>query len=272
MKSSRRVRRGGGSYGFYAALAAISISGIALVAVSKAGVDTSDEFPRANIDHWHAALGVYVCDNWMEPAGEFHNRADNANLQAGLHSHGDGLIHMHPYSGDESGDRATIGRYFKHGGWKIGPKSFQWYDGVKHENGDSCPGTDKKGVVRWAVNGEEQTSNPSEYRPQDQDTVAIYFVDKDADLDAIGDPPSKANLENPVDEPSPSSDSTAPGETTVPGDATGPTAVTGTTTSPSSAPGDSSSTPTAAETTAPPSETSSASASTAATAAPSTAP
>jgi len=270
MKSSRRVRRGGGSYGFYAALTAICISGVALVAVSKAGVDTSDEFPRANTDHWHAAFGIYVCDNWMDDPEKFHNRADNANLRAGIHSHGDGLIHMHPYSGDESGDRATIGRYFKYGGWKIGPKSFTWYDGAKHENGDSCPATNKKGIVRWTVNGEEQSSNPAEYRPQDQDTVAVYFVDKNADLAGIGDPGSKANLENPVDEPSPSSDSTVPSATTVAGDSTGPTALTGTTTA--TEPTDASSSTAAPTDSTAVSETTAAPASTAGPAEPSTAP
>lgn len=207
MKSQRRVRRGGGSYGFYGAVVAVSVIGISLVAVSKANKSDADVFPRANQDHWHAALAVNDCGTWLEPGQsipEFHNRVSNTQLRAGIHSHGDGLMHIHPYSGDESGDNATVGNFMEFGGWKVDSDEFKvGFPGpeTKRKNGDKCgEGKDAlDGELRWTVNGEEQKSNPASYRPQDQDVIGIYFVGADVKLEDLGEVPSKANLANPSD-------------------------------------------------------------------------
>ncbi len=211
LKSSRRVRRGGGAYGYYAAVAAVCIVGVSLIAVSKATKSEAVEGPVANKDHWHAALGFYLCDSWLGPIPEFENRA-GSEVRAGLHSHGDGLMHLHPFSGDEAGERTTLGRFLDFAGWDIDSEGFtDGTTGEEYSNGDSC--VEEKAILRWTVNGEEQKSAPDRYRPQDQDTIGIYFVPADADLATIGEPPSKANLDNPNDiEPS---DTTAvPGEST----------------------------------------------------------
>lgn len=265
MKTSRRVRRGSGSYGYYSVVALICIVGVSLIAVSKANKNTSDELPRVG-DHWHAALGVFVCGSeWLANAPEFEQQANNTNLRAGLHSHGDGLMHLHPFTGEESGRRTTLGRFLKYGGWKVGTKSLKVWDGAEHKNGDKCPGDNKKGILRWAVNGEEQTSNPAEYRPQDQDVVGVYFVPKDVDLKTLGEVPSAANVQNPGDVSGDTPGDTTPGDTSVttvaPGGSstTAPSGATGTTTagatsssgSPTTAPATTVPT-TVAETTVPP--------------------
>jgi len=52
--------------------------------------------PIANQDHWHAAYGVYICDKFID---SFQHGADpNAADPLGIHSHGDGVIHIHPFS------------------------------------------------------------------------------------------------------------------------------------------------------------------------------
>jgi hypothetical protein len=245
MKSQRRVRRGGGSYGFYGAVFAICLVGVSLIAVSKANKSDADVLPRANEDHWHAALGVNVCGSWLANATEFHDRVSQSGIRAGLHSHGDGLIHAHPYSGDESGKNATVGRFFKWGGWKLDTDTIQAWDGQEHQDGDKCgEGKDaKKAEVRWSVNDEEQKGNPASYKLRDQDVIAIYFVAKDVDLATLGDVPGKANLANPSD--------LDPSATTVPSGTTGPSATTvdGSGSSTTAPPGSSSSTP--SETTTP---------------------
>ena len=259
MKTSRRVRRGSGSYGYYSVVALICIVGISLVAVSKSNKNTDDELPRVG-DHWHAALGVFVCGaEWLDPAPEFEQQANNPSIRAGLHSHGDGLLHLHPFSGEESGRRTTLGRFLKYGGWKVGTKSLKVWGGAEHKNGDKCPGDSKKGILRWTVNGEEQTSNPAEYRPQDQDVVGVYFVPKDVDLKTLGEVPSAANVQNPGDV----SGDTAPVDTSVttvgPGGSstTAPSGATGTTTagatSSSAAPDSTGASPTTAPATTVPS-------------------
>ncbi len=214
MKSRGRVRRGGGSYGFYGALCAVIVAGTALVAVSKASESSADDKPQANKDHWHAAIGVNVCGTWLPNPPEFEKRAENSGLTAGIHSHGDGLMHIHPFSGDEAGKRATVGRFMEFGGWKVDTDTVEVWDETKHESGDSCGEGDaaEKAVVRWTVNGEEQRSNPASYRPTDGVTIGIYFVSEDEDLEALGEVPGKANLENPVDVVP----TTGPGDTTDP--------------------------------------------------------
>jgi hypothetical protein len=63
--------------------------------------------------HWHAAFGIYICDTFepkivgtLEDAGTPEN--DRFKL-LGVHSHGDGVIHYHPYSTKSSGNRAKLG-------------------------------------------------------------------------------------------------------------------------------------------------------------------
>lgn len=246
MKSQRRVRRGGGSYGYYGAVVAVCVVGISMIAVSKASQSDADVLPRANQDHWHAALGINICGSWLASAPEFHERNGQAGINAGLHSHGDGLIHTHPYSGDESGDNATVGRFFKWGGWKLDADSVEAWDGVEHKDGDKCgTGKDaKKAELRWSVNGEEQKGNPASYKIRDQDVIGIYFAADDVKLDSLGEVPSRGNLDNPSDvtpttvagatttpvDGSGSSTTLAPGETTAPGDTSATTGDTSATT------------------------------------------
>ena len=70
--------------------------------------DTSasgDVGPRANEDHWHAAFDVYVCDTFLGPF------SDVAADMGGLHTHQDGLVHIHPWTEEYSGANATFGLF-----------------------------------------------------------------------------------------------------------------------------------------------------------------
>ena len=46
--------------------------------------------PVANVDHWHTAYGIYICDTFLDPL-QVQTDPD------GIHSHADGVIHIHPY-------------------------------------------------------------------------------------------------------------------------------------------------------------------------------
>jgi hypothetical protein len=60
--------------------------------------------PPTAEDHWHAAYGVYACDQFVDVAEFFESTA-------GIHSHGDDLIHIHPFSGEGAGENATLGTF-----------------------------------------------------------------------------------------------------------------------------------------------------------------
>ena len=217
--SVKAARKSRSNLGWWAVSGIIVIAAIALIAVSR----SSPSAPLANQDHWHSAIGVNVCGEWLDNPPEFHFAADNQNQQAGLHSHGDGLIHTHPYVSAESGDNATVGTFFEYGGWSASADSFELWDNQVHTTSDMCG--DEEATVRWEVNGEPQDGNISSHRPKDGDIIALALLPEG---DEIGEPPSVASLAAPVDEtggatvPSASlpTDSTAP---TVPGDTTATT-------------------------------------------------
>jgi hypothetical protein len=116
---------------------------------------------------------------------------------AGIHSHGDGLIHTHPYVRAEEGSNATLGKYADYGGWSVSSDSIDAWTGPNGDpsqkswsNGDTCPFGQykgKEGRIVWAVDGTPRTGNPSDYHQQDGETIAIGFLPKGADL---GFPPA----------------------------------------------------------------------------------
>lgn len=96
----------GGPGLFVIALGLILVAGIAAVVFlaltreSNIGVA-----PVAGVDHWHSALLINDCGTDLPATGVFEN-------PAGLHTHGDGLLHLHPFNPAASGNNATLGEYF----------------------------------------------------------------------------------------------------------------------------------------------------------------
>jgi hypothetical protein len=227
VKSARRSR---GNLGWWVLSGVIIVGAVALIFVSR----DAPAAPLANKDHWHAAIGVNVCGNWMANPPEFHNTAANPAQQAGIHSHGDGLIHIHPYVTSESGKHATVGKFLEYGGWKANSTSFELWDNAEHATGDKCDG--KEATVRWEVNGKAKSGNISDYRPDNGDVIALALLPKGQE---IGTPPSASELAAPSDL-QPGGGTQAPGvtdttavpapgdtsATTAPGDTT-PTTTTG---------------------------------------------
>ena len=60
-------------------------------------------------DHWHSYLGVNICGEWLPNVPEFEAPVGSpvGSRNAGIHSHGDGLIHTHPFVSSEEGKNAT---------------------------------------------------------------------------------------------------------------------------------------------------------------------
>ena len=201
-------RRRGGSFAWNVAIAVIVIVGVVAVLLTRgsSGSDPGSGPPRAANtttgqpqDHWHTYLGVDICGQWLSPVPAFEEPVGStAGTQpAGIHSHGDGLIHTHPYRASEEGNNATLGKYAGYGDWSVSSDSIDAWTGPNGKpdqkswsNGDTCPfGQYKgeKGRIVWAVDGKPRTGNPSDYHQQDGETIAIGFLPKGADL---GFPPA----------------------------------------------------------------------------------
>jgi len=221
-----RQRRAGAPWNL--ALASVVIVGVFLLVLSRQ--DGAGAGPRPG-DHWHASLDVNGCGAWLPPAPEFHNDIENPNIQAGVHAHGDGLVHMHPYTSGESGGNADIGRFLGYNGFDLTERSFElWPDEagnpVERKNGDPCTaadGSEQPGRIQWWVNGEKRSGNPADYAPEDQDRIVVAFAPMGTRLSSLGEPPNAANLPNPIDEVPDGAPAAGTSATTLPPDPTATT-------------------------------------------------
>ena len=115
-------------------------------------------------DHRHAAVIVEVCgEDQFLPVSP-----------GGVHSHGDGRIHIHPAHSGEAGDEANLGRFFDSMGMVVESHRIQTPTGVPYNNGDSCPNGDP-GEVQVLISGEDFTETFRAYTPLDGNQVEVFF-------------------------------------------------------------------------------------------------
>ncbi len=173
----------------------LSIVGIIVVGALLIGLTVKDNNAATSVspkvgEHWHAFLGVNVCGTWLSGAPEFHNQAGSATLRAGIHSHGDDLLHTHPFASSEAGKNANLGTFLEYGGWSADTGALSVWDSATHSNGDKCSALgDKESIVQWTTgfpnkkwSGKPLSGSPSDYKYKDGEIVAIYFLPKGADL------------------------------------------------------------------------------------------
>lgn len=153
------------SWLFPAAIVAIVALGVGVVvyAVSqRSGLGDNSVKPRAQLsantpsDHWHAAFAINVCGK--ELAALQDAQAD----VLGIHTHGDGLAHVHPFSTSASGKRATLGVFFDQTGLKVTDDGFKLSDGKVYKAGETtCGGKETELVMaHWKNALEAGTKAP----------------------------------------------------------------------------------------------------------------
>jgi hypothetical protein len=148
-------------------------------------------------DHIHAAYGISLCGVYAPDPPEFLTEAGTDDNYAGLHTHADGLIHIEPTDPNDTGDNATLGRYFQYGGGELSEDSIEMFDGTAFSSGDPCP-DGRTAELRWSVNGEEQDGNPADYELEDNDVIVVALIPAEDDLAALGEPPSTPKLADPT--------------------------------------------------------------------------
>ena len=246
----RRPKRRGASRMWAITTAAIVIVGVALVVLSYNDRQSAAQAPPKLGDHWHAFLGFDVCGNWLH-----HTPADSKDKGVGtpafestmgIHSHGDGLMHIHPFSSAATGKRATVGRFLhdnEGAGWDLSATSMVLWDGPEHRNGAKC-GTGasaKPAEVQWIVGHrgkpwptKPRTGDPASFRPADGDIIGVYFLPKG---DTLVEPPgAEEALKNITDVAGSSTGSTTTGTGGTPASTPGSSAPGAPTLSPSSLP------------------------------------
>jgi len=210
---ARRPHQRGTSRWFTVTITVLVLVGIVGVVLAS-GILTRDDSASAAApspptadnpsgDHWHAAFAVNVCGEWLASPPEFETAANNPNVRTGIHTHGDGFVHIHPFYGSEGGDNATLGKFFTYGGWDVSQDSLDVWTGPRVEpdkaawsNGDRCPnaageaGKGEPGRIVFEVDCKKVSGNPSDHKFADQEVVAIGFLPKGEEM---GAPPNAAS-------------------------------------------------------------------------------
>ena len=88
--------------------------------------------PRVG-DHWHSVYDIYICDS-------FRSKVVLETSSNGIHSHGDGLLHIHPFNKLASGRDAVLGEFFSAFGGRIDDASVVLDTGEELVEGVDCGG------------------------------------------------------------------------------------------------------------------------------------
>ena len=166
-KVARAARAGGRSSAgrqrnllFPGVIGAIVLLGSALVWYAADERKGDTDIPPVIDDHWHAAFGIYVCGEWQPNIPEFENTT-------GIHTHGDGVIHIHPFSQSGAGENATLGTFLEDtdvdlsgdeltiGTNELGEEQ-TWREGD-----DQCDGEDAELVVAQWENVQDEGAEPA---------------------------------------------------------------------------------------------------------------
>jgi hypothetical protein len=220
-KVARAARAGGGltrrrnsSYGYPAFIAIVVILGVLLIGFSRnknmaaaapLSAPTKDlSAPRPDADHWHTAYGFYVCGKFLPPIKTF-------ETPAGIHTHGDGVIHVHPFGlakgrNPFSGKNANLGSFMKfvRQADKVGTITAQQIKvpGANKVNGDKCGGKASQVQIKTWKKGEPETGgqvytgDPEKLLLEDNMLLTIAFIPKG---DKIPQPPSAPALDHLTD-------------------------------------------------------------------------
>ncbi len=125
-------------------------------------------------DHWHAPYQFFACGEKQPNAGTW---------ESGVHTHGDGIMHIHPFQTFEEGSGARMVKWFEYGGGKLTNDSIKLPQSNVREwkNGDTCPdgkpGELQVFVTRVGSSTEERLkgNDLDRFNPHDGDRIRIVF-------------------------------------------------------------------------------------------------
>lgn len=152
----KRSVRDSSSRGYPLAILAICVVGALLVFWGRDQRASAQRVQPTLSDHWHIAYGMYLCDAFAP------NPVDKLGDEVGVHTHDDGIIHVHPFSSLAAGDKAKIGLFFNEIGLDITDTKLTTTDGTSYESGKTtCPSGEvgTLALLSWA-RADDQTAAP----------------------------------------------------------------------------------------------------------------
>ncbi|MBT6443952.1 MAG: hypothetical protein HOK58_03060 [Acidimicrobiaceae bacterium] len=191
--------------GFPALIALICLLGIGVVVYARSTRDALAE-PVQNLDHWHAVYGVYNCNATGEGDAKFLPGFLSTQDDTGIHSHGDGVMHIHPFFELSSGDNAQIRHWMSEMNIEITPERIsvnnQFDPPVELAAGQEClDGTGKAEIklLRWqfdfqATDGGEPDVITEDFGlvqfQNDREVFMFAYVSEDTDVNELPPPPA----------------------------------------------------------------------------------
>ena len=127
-------------------MAAVVILGVIFIVIARnERIDNADNSPpRVNTDHFHSAYAIDICGESLVLAN------DSVNDRTGIHTHGDGLIHIHPFLSTVAGRNATLGAFFAESDGLLTDTELQIPGRTVVEGVDTCNGEPGELVVlKW---------------------------------------------------------------------------------------------------------------------------
>jgi hypothetical protein len=204
-----RTRRGSTSWVWPGLMAVVVILGTAGIVYSRDQRQPDNTRPLTT-DHWHAAIGYYIC-------GSFVPNLPEGDDPLGIHGHGDNVVHIHPFGASSSGKRATLEVYFDTVNADISDDRIELPGQETKTNGDRCEnGPGRVQTKVWDTRsptdpGRIVEGDPSNIRPQDNQLITIAFVPEGTDIPR---PPSEPNLDALTDVPGATTTTSTPAPTT----------------------------------------------------------
>jgi hypothetical protein len=158
-KVARAARAGGAtSQGkkrnllFPMSIAAVVIVGVLVVGLARGTNSKASAESPAVGEHVHAAYGIYVCDKFLEPL------VDPGGDTLGIHTHGDGIVHIHPFGSAAAGKNATMETWGKTDGLTFSKNGFT-VNGTTYDNGFDCNGQPAS-VKLYVWNADDTSAAP----------------------------------------------------------------------------------------------------------------
>ena len=196
---------------FPVALAVVLTLGLALVVYGRATSKQDLGAPTLNTgsepgDHWHSAYGTFICGEYLPNLG-----VGVEPDPGGIHTHQDGVIHVHPFQTATTGRNARLSDFFGQTGLDVTSTKIQLPEdpalgdnsGRTFENGDECP-DGQSGTVKVLVwEDAAGTAGPQVFVADigrirftnNGMAFTFAFMPEDTDVGTIPKPPTAEQLE-----------------------------------------------------------------------------
>lgn len=179
------------------ALLAIGLGAVLVLAQQRESI--AGIAPEAFTDHWHTSFSINACGEWLPPTTD----TEHGN---GIHSHADGLIHIHPSSTAAAGPNATLGEFLETAGATLTDDQYLPGRGELPtilDEAEGCNGEPSELVLAvWS--GDDPTAEPEVVRTE----LADYRFETDGQIftlalvqdgEAVPQSPTASRVNEPAD-------------------------------------------------------------------------